>query len=235
MVVCRVRGFRLKIEVRDSGIGISDVDQTRIFREFVQVANPERDREKGLGLGLAIVDRIAKLLKHHVTLRSDSKKGSTFAVYVPRVIEDSTATKQNLLVNELTSIQNISGNLENLKVLVIEDDALVRKSTQGILESWCCLVSVASSFNDLKQDHIQANFDLVICDYRLPDGDGIQIKKWIVENFNSRPIFILITGDISPDILRMVRENNIDLLHKPVRPAKLRSLIQFLRNQKSLA
>ncbi len=231
LVVCRIRGYRLKVEIRDSGIGISMQDQAKIFREFVQLANPERDREKGLGLGLAIVDRIAKLLKHHVTLLSDINKGSTFAVYVPRVIEDINVIRQNLSVNEIIATQKISGNLDKLNVLVIEDDALVRKSTQGILESWGCRVSIASCFNDVKEVHNEANFDLVICDYRLPDGDGIQVKNWTMENFNTRPIFILITGDISPEILRMVKENNIDLLHKPVRPAKLRSMIQYLSSQ----
>jgi CheY-like chemotaxis protein len=234
LVGCRLRGDRLRIEVRDNGIGISAHDQTRIFREFIQLANPERDREKGLGLGLAIVDRIAKLLKHHVTLRSEINKGSTFAVYVPRMVGEKYVTKENVQVKEMISARQNSVGLENLNVLVVEDDALVRKSTQGILESWGCRVSLASCFNDIKQIHNDANFDLVICDYRLPDGDGIQIKKWIGEYFESRPMFILITGDISPDILRMVRESNIDLLHKPVRPAKLRSLIQFLLSQNTL-
>ena len=235
LVGCRLRGDRLRIEVRDNGIGISVHDQTRIFREFIQLANPERDREKGLGLGLAIVDRIAKLLKHHVTLRSEINKGSTFAVYVPRMVGEKYVTKQDMQVKEITSARQNSVGLENLNVLVVEDDALVRKSTQGILESWGCRVSIASCFNDIKQVHNDANFDLVICDYRLPDGDGIQVKKWIWEYFANSPMFILITGDISPDILRMVRENNIDLLHKPVRPAKLRSLIQFLLSQNTLS
>lgn len=234
LVDCRVRGDRLRIEVRDNGIGISVHDQTKIFREFIQLANPERDREKGLGLGLAIVDRIAKLLKHHVTLRSEINKGSTFAVYVPRIVDANNESAIYLPIKDSTVAQQLSGSLDDLNVLVIEDDALVRKSTQGILESWGCRVSLASSFNELKQVQQDSSFDLVICDYRLPDGDGIQIKNWIGEHFKSKPIFILITGDISPEILLRVRESNIDLLHKPVRPAKLRSLIQYLRNQKSV-
>ena len=233
LVGCRLRGDRLRIEVRDNGIGISAQDQTRIFREFIQLANQERDREKGLGLGLAIVDRIAKLLKHHVTLRSDNNRGSTFAVYVPRIIDTRDDATRNSLSSDKFSATEISGNLDNLNVLVIEDDVLVRKSTQGILESWGCRVSLASSFTEIKLDHAQENFDLVISDYRLPDGDGIQVRNWIGEYFKSSPLFILITGDISPEILRRVRESNINLLNKPVRPAKLRSLIQYLLTQKS--
>jgi PAS domain S-box-containing protein len=232
LVGCRIRGERLKIEVRDNGIGIQAKDQSRIFREFIQLANPERDRGKGLGLGLAIVERTAKLLKHHISLNSEPDKGSTFAIYVPRIIE---ATKEILLasskIDESASYLRSAG-LENLNVLVIDDDALVRTGTRGILESWGCRVLVAASFGEFKAIQKIEDVNLIICDYRLPDGNGVEIMGWIKANFKTLPMFILITGDIAPDILLGVSEKEINVLHKPVRPAKLRSLIQFLLNQK---
>jgi CheY-like chemotaxis protein len=182
---------------------------------------------------LAIVERTAKLLKHHISLQSEPEKGSTFAVYVPIITE---ATRETVLAsskNDETTGYLRSGSLENLNVLVIDDDALVRTSTQGILESWGCGVSSAASFNEFKKIQNKDNFNLVICDYRLPDGDGVEILGWIQANFKILPMFILITGDISPEILQGVREKEINVLHKPVRPAKLRSLIQYLLNPKT--
>ena len=233
LVGCRIRGDRLRIEVRDSGIGIPASDQQMIFREFIQLANNERDRSKGLGLGLAIVDRIAKLLKHHIALKSAPNMGSTFSIYVPRVDMHADDFAKKIITNEVVTGQPVLVGFDNLNVLVIDDDALVRKSTQGIIESWGCRVSLASSLNEVKGIHNKADFDLVICDYRLPDGDGVEMNDWVKAHFKSQPLFILISGDTSPDVLQRLNERDIQLLHKPVRPAKLRSLIQYLLSKKT--
>jgi PAS domain S-box-containing protein len=235
LVACRLRGGRLRIEVRDSGIGIPIEDQEKIFREFIQLANQERDRSKGLGLGLAIVDRISKLLGCQIDLSSRVNRGATFAVYVPRITQPKAGLGNNAFVEVVASasLQSVAGGLGGLDVLVIDDDALVRKSTEGIIHSWGCHVSLASSLREVKEIHSKADFDLVICDYRLPDGDGVEMHDWIRANFKTQPLYILISGDTSPDILQRVSERGINLLHKPVRPAKLRSLIQYLLNQKT--
>lgn len=232
-LVCRSRGGRLKIEVRDSGIGIPKNEQEKIFREFVQLSNKERDRSKGLGLGLAIVDRISRLLHHDIVLRSDTHKGSTFAVSVPRIVSPLLESALQLPANDEATEQRKLGEFASMDVLVIDDNPLVRKSTQGIVESWGGRVSMASTLGEVKDIHCKADFDLVICDYRLPDGNGIEMSDWIQGHFEIQPLFILISGDTSPDVLQMVNERGIHLLHKPVRPAKLRSLIQYLLNQNS--
>ena len=232
LVACRTRGNNLKIEVRDNGIGIKENEQKNIFREFIQLANQERDRSKGLGLGLAIVDRIAKLLGYRISLKSAPDKGSTFAIYVPRVGTSEDDVTKISFAHDIAE-EPVPGGFDHLDVLVIDDDVLVRKSTQGIVESWGCHVSLASSLKEVKDIHNRSDFDLVICDYRLPDGDGIEMNDWIKANFKTQPLIILISGDTSPDILQRVNERGIKLLHKPVRPAKLRSLIQYLLNQKA--
>lgn len=234
VVVCRNRGDKLRIEVRDNGVGIPVNEQRNIFREFVQLTNQERDRSKGLGLGLAIVDRIVKLLNLHFDLRSAPNRGSTFSVEVPKFFEPVTAPLITPAFMKEESKPVPANELENLDVLVIDDDALVRKSTQGIIESWGCRVSMAAALHEVKELHCKADYDLVICDFRLPDGNGIEMADWIKENFRKSPIFILISGDTSPEVLQMVNERGIQLLHKPVRPAKLRSLIQFMLNQQAI-
>jgi CheY-like chemotaxis protein/anti-sigma regulatory factor (Ser/Thr protein kinase) len=226
LLACRRRGDDLRIEVRDNGIGIPAEEQQNVFREFVQLANSARDRSKGLGLGLAIVDRLAKLLHHSLSLRSGPNRGSTFAVIVPRVfgVADLLAEPGPAHV----AAANTHDRLDNLQVLVVDDDMLVRTSTAGILESWGCNVSVAEDLQEVSDKYSEAHFDLVICDYRLPDGDGLELADAIKEHCEIQPAFILISGDTAPEILQAVSERGLYLLHKPVRPAKLRSLMLFL-------
>lgn len=224
LLACRRRGDNLRIEVRDNGIGIPAHEQQNVFREFVQLANSARDRSKGIGLGLAIVDRLAKLLGHPLTLSSAPNRGSTFALTVPRVLN---------LAELLTDAEQAPAgpkhnSLEHLQVAVVDDDTLVSTSTAGILKSWGCHVSVAENLQDFRGKFATTRFDLVICDYRLPDGDGLKLADYIENCPQTPPDIILISGDTAPEVLQGVKERGHHLLHKPVRPAKLRSLILFL-------
>jgi two-component system, sensor histidine kinase len=225
MFACRWRGGDVRIEVRDNGIGIPVEEQQNIFREFVQLANNARDRSKGLGLGLAIVERLCRLLHHPLSLRSAPNCGSTFAVNVGRAfdVDDLLAEPQGL-VHALPRHDRLAG----IHVLVVDDDMLVRTSTAGILESWGCQVSVADGMGEFEENHSETQFDLVVCDYRLPDTDGLMLADRIRASCRIQPAVILISGDTAPEILQAVSERGLHLLHKPVRPAKLRSLILFL-------
>ncbi|MBI5007297.1 MAG: response regulator [Nitrosomonadales bacterium] len=231
LLTCRRRGEDMRIEVRDSGIGIPAEEQQNIFREFVQLANSARDRSKGIGLGLAIVERLSRLLRHPLSLRSAPGCGSTFAVTVPRMfdVDDLLAEPAHVPVAAMPK----PDRLDKLKVLVVDDDMLVRTSTAGILESWGCDVSVGEGLEEVWQKYSESHFDLVLCDYRLPDGDGLQLADRIREHCSTPPAFILVSGDTAPEILQAVNERGHHLLHKPVRPAKLRSLIFFLLKKRS--
>ncbi|MDD5058096.1 MAG: ATP-binding protein [Sideroxydans sp.] len=229
LFACRRRGDDLRIEVRDNGIGIPPEEQQNVFREFVQMANSARDRSKGLGLGLAIVDRLCKLLHHTLTLRSGTNRGSTFAVTVPRVFDVEELLAEPIASGAQTPV---SDELKDLRVLVVEDDPLVRASMDGILSSWGCCISLAESLHEVKEKYAQSNFDLVICDYRLPDGNGIELADRLSDLCDTLPPFILISGDTGSEVLQAVNERGYHLLHKPVRPAKLRSMISYvLREQ----
>jgi signal transduction histidine kinase/CheY-like chemotaxis protein len=225
MLACRLRGDNVRIEIRDNGIGIPPEEQQNVFHEFVQLENSARDRSKGIGLGLAIVDRLSRLLHHPLTLRSAPGQGSTFSITVPRVfgIDDLLAEPQAPVAALYKH-----DRLENLRVLVVDDDTLVRFSTAGILESWGCHVSVAENLQDVMEKYGDACFDLVICDYRLPDGDGLMFVELIKEQCEIQPAFVLVSGDTDPEILQAANQCGVHLIYKPVRPAKLRSLMLFL-------
>ncbi|MBU1425501.1 MAG: response regulator [Gammaproteobacteria bacterium] len=226
LLCCRKRGDDLRIEVRDNGVGIPPTEQQNVFHEFVQLANSARDRSKGLGLGLAIVDRLARLLRHSLTLRSSPNRGSTFSVTVPREfgVEELLAEQGNVPV----AAPSRHDRMENLQALVVDDDMLVRISTAGILESWGCHVMVAGDLQESKELCSQIHFDLVICDYRLPDGNGLMLADFIQENREIQPAIILVSGDTAPEIQQASIARGLHLMYKPVRPAKLRSLVIFL-------
>jgi CheY-like chemotaxis protein len=230
MVVCRKRKENLLIEIRDNGIGIPPEEQKNIFHEFVQLANKERDRSMGLGLGLAIVERLSRLMDHPISLRSASGRGSVFTVVVPLATNQIQTTLS--AIETETAIENpdvaSASEISAGQILVVDDDPLVRSGTEGILSAWGYQVSVASCLDEIRSKFPGKEFDLVLCDYRLPDGTGLEVGGYISQSGQSMPPCILVSGDTSPDILQSVTESGFHFLSKPVRPAKLRSLIQFL-------
>lgn len=232
LVACRRSGQRVRIEVRDSGIGIPPEEQKNIFREFFQVENAARDRSRGLGLGLAIVERLSRLLDHPVSLRSAAGRGSTFAVEVPlhAWAADEDDARRPPGVAEPVSSYGVQADsrLNGARVLLVEDDALVRASTEGMLASWGCTVQVAVSRREGAERCAEGTFDLLVCDYRLPDGSGLDMIAEAEALCRRRVPAILISGDTGPEVLQRVAAGGHRLLHKPVRPAKLRSLMLFL-------
>ncbi|GAB4127136.1 MAG: hypothetical protein Fur0040_09960 [Sideroxydans sp.] len=223
LVACRRRGTQIHIEVRDNGPGIPAEQQQAIFKEFVQLANAARDRSKGLGLGLAIVDRLCRLLGHRIAVRSAPGRGTTFVLELPRVPDVQELLQDPPTIPPVAHKQ--VRELEGLRVLVVDDDELVRRGTADLLAAWGCAVTEAGSLAQVRANCAQQEFDLVVCDYRLPDGTGLQLADCLVEHHRDQTAFVLVSGDTSPEVLRQVAAHRLHLLHKPVRPAKLRSMI----------
>jgi len=233
MVACRRRGDFLRIEVRDNGVGISKADQGNIFREFFQLAQPQLDISKGLGLGLAIVDRLVKLLGHRIELRSMPGKGTVFALEVPM------ATRPGMAAAEVTArlrpypVENKemeTSPLAGKRLLVVDDDAAVLSGTASAMASWGCQVSTAASVVEVKQlIRDGAQWDFIVTDYQLEnDTNGLEVID-LVRQHQNRPVpCLLISGDTSPAVLKLVSVSGHHLLHKPVKPAKLRSLMVHL-------
>jgi signal transduction histidine kinase len=220
LVGCRRRSERLRILVFDTGIGIAAGDLEIVFEEFVQLANPERDRTKGLGLGLSIVKRSADLLGQAMIVRSTLGKGSVFGIEVPIVTQLPMPT-----VTDAEAPETGASPLQGAFVVVIDDDQESRFAMESLCRHWGCHVAGAGSPDDalrILDDHLRAP-DLIITDYRLRDGKTgmdviVQVRKQSEQNVPA----IVVTGDISAPELENVRMTGIALLHKPVDVETLR-------------
>lgn len=226
LIGCRRHGDTVRIEVWDTGPGIPKDQIHAIFQEHVQLNQSRSSSHQGMGLGLAIVDRLARILDHPVEVRSHSGKGSVFTVDVP--IGDRTR------VSMASSIPAVWGaNLRNALVAVIEDDENVLAAMDRSLKLWGCRVVSASSCEELltKLPPTGTKPQLIIADYRLGNGKtGDTEVRLVQESFGSPISGIIVTGDTAPDILNKVSRGGCLLLHKPVQPEELYSAVKKLLN-----
>jgi signal transduction histidine kinase/CheY-like chemotaxis protein len=228
---CRRMGNEVRIEVWDSGKGIPLDRHEEIFQEFYQLDNPERDRRKGLGLGLAIVKRLAKLLNYQVALRSAMGKGSVFSITLPRGCREDYVPAE-------TSPETAAFDLSHALVLVIDDEAAVQEGMAALLRKWKCDVLTAGSGAEMmgKLVAVQRLPDLIVSDYRLRDNEnGIQVVEALRSEFNVDIPALLVTGDTGPDRLRDAEASGLPILHKPLNPARLRTLIANLLREHTRA
>jgi signal transduction histidine kinase/FixJ family two-component response regulator len=227
VVGCRGRNGHLRIDVCDSGIGIPEDQRRNIFGEFYQL-DDGANRSGGLGLGLAIVDRLGGLLDHPIELTSSVGRGSRFSVLVPSA---PVRTAQAFLDVPRALVDSEHGKL----VMVIDDNELVRNGTRGLLKSWGCLVVTAES-----EDAAMATLaehgrrpDLIISDYHLANGKvGFELIDRLRRACGAQIPAFLISGDTAPERLREASASGYYLLHKPILPITLRSVVsQLLKNQ----
>ena len=219
VVGCR-RGARLSIEVWDTGPGIPQEQQGRVFEEFYQLDNPERDRAKGLGLGLAIVKRLSALLDCPLTLHSEPGRGSVFKLAVPL---SGNALPAQAAAPEAAPTPASAG-----LILVIDDEAAIQDAMRSLLTEWGHEVIVAGSCEQMleKVATCPTRPDLIICDYRLRGAEnGIEVIQRLQSEFNHDIPGMLVTGDTGPDRLQEAQESGFLLLHKPVPRGKLRAAI----------
>jgi CheY-like chemotaxis protein len=222
----------VRIEIWDSGRGIPHDKHREIFQEFRQLENPQRDRRKGLGLGLAIVERLVKLLDHSLELRSQLGKGSVFAISVPR------GRREEFVPGEADGQIVVDRDVANSLILVVDDEPDVRDSMLALLGKWRCEVITAGSCAEMlgKLVSIHRMPDLIVADYRLQgDENGIDVVARLREEFNSQVPALLITGDTGMEQLREAEESGLHVLHKPLNPSRLRALIANLRRERTRA
>ncbi len=225
LVDVRIDGEGLRVSVEDTGAGIPPEERERVFEEFYQLGNTERDRAMGLGLGLAIVQRVGRLLGTDIELISAVGRGSTFAFQLPL----SAGAAQ---VGGEAAPADVSGRLRGRTILVIDDEPEVRIGMRRFLEAWGCRVLVCGGLAEalgLLDAHTPA-IDLILADFRLRAGeDGIATIAALRQRIGVVPA-LLVSGDTAPERLRQAEASGLPILHKPVTAdALLRAITGLLR------
>ncbi|WP_296753225.1 ATP-binding protein [Thiobacillus sp.] len=226
LVACRRRGRTIRISVVDTGRGIPPDQQEHVFHEFVQLHNAARDRSRGLGLGLAIVSRLGRLLGHRVALRSRPGHGSSFSIDIPlgdaRLIEAPVPAAPPGQVPA------------DALVLLVDDESAILRGMAELFDNWNIDLVTAHSADEAVQwlDSLGRVPDVIVSDYRLPeDTDGIEVVNRLRRKYGRDIPAILVTGDTAPDTIQRIARAGFPLLHKPLRPAKLRALLTHLIQQ----
>ncbi len=219
LVAARRRACSVCIEVYDTGIGIAAADRLRIFGDFVQLGNPQRDRDKGLGLGLAIAGRLARLQGSEIGLRSMPGRGSRFAFALPETAAAPAAPR-------LAAAPDLT---HGLTVLLVDDDAMVRDATALLLRQWGVTAGLAASVGEAAALVALNRYDIVLADYRLPgDCDGLAAIAQLFGRPDGPRAACLVTGDMEPAILARAAAAGVPVMHKPLQPARLRALLNHL-------
>jgi signal transduction histidine kinase/CheY-like chemotaxis protein len=225
VVGCRRRDGLLRIDVCDTGPGIPKDRQRDVFGEFYQLDGPRQDRHRGMGLGLAIVDRLCRLLGHRVELTSAPGKGARFAIFVPQAA--ARAEMVAPLSHSHSSLDLPVGKL----ALIIDDDAMNLESLRGLLANWGCRVATAATSEEALARctaDTQAP-DIIISDYHLSSGTtGYEVIARLRNRFGPSVPAFLMSGDTAPERLREASASGFQLLHKPVPPMKLRLMLNQL-------
>jgi len=227
LIGCRRRGERVRVEVWDTGVGIAPEQQGAIFQEFYQATSAEHDRDGGLGLGLAIAARLAGLLGSRIELASCPGKGSVFALEVPRAAKPETLA-------QAAPAAGASESLRGLRLLVVDDDPMVRNAMRSLSMQWGCEVTVAANAEEALSVLASTGQspDALLCDYRLPGAEtGIQVIGRLRAVAHREIPAALVSGDIAPESLRDAKASGYTLIPKPVAPAKLRALVEHLASE----
>jgi Na+/proline symporter/signal transduction histidine kinase len=227
LVGCRRRGDRVAIQVVDTGIGIAHEDRKVVFEEFKRLGKRGKGTKRGLGLGLAIVDRIAKLLDHEIRMRSEIDRGSTFEVLVPRADRADAVPAVRGLIDKAPA-----SSLDGTIILCVDNEHTILEGMQGLLSKWGASPLIANN-SETALEHLRrlgsnggGYPSILLVDYHLDDDvTGIEVIDELREYAETSIPAIIVTADHTQDVREVILESGHALLHKPVKPAALRALM----------
>jgi CheY-like chemotaxis protein/anti-sigma regulatory factor (Ser/Thr protein kinase) len=230
LVGCRRRGETLQIGVYDTGVGIPPLKRGEIFKEFHRLEQGARIA-RGLGLGLSIVERLARVLNHRISIDSNPGGGSVFSVTVPT----AQAINHTAAVTAATPLSRTP--IAGARIVCIENDLAILDGMKTLLTAWGAEV-IAVTDPETAMEAIDAAGGRVtglLVDYHLDRGNGVAAIRDIRRRFGENLPAILITADRSPHVRAAAREEKIAVLNKPVKPASLRALLGQWRTQQMVA
>lgn len=223
LIGCRRRGEDVAIEVLDTGIGIAEAHLELIFEEFKQLGASARETERGLGLGLAISQRIARLIDAKIAVASTPGRGSAFSICVKAGAAPTAAEDEKRPINRAA--------LAGRCIVVIDNDTQVRNALGSLLRSWQCVTIAARSASEASaQLRAARNIpQIIIADYHL-DGDalGTEAIAALRAEFGEDAEALIISSDAREELKRSLKEKGLNFLAKPTAPMKLRAMLSAL-------
>jgi CheY-like chemotaxis protein/anti-sigma regulatory factor (Ser/Thr protein kinase) len=231
LVGCQRRGEFVDLCVWDSGPGIPEQHQRAIFDEFRRLDGPSPWGEKGLGLGLSICDRIARLLSLELNLRSTPGRGSVFRVRVPLGEAAPAGPAAPTEAPPATAPSSLVG----LTALCIDNEPEILAGMISLMSRWGVRVVTASDAREARAITAQEQPSVVLADYRLAetDPDGLALLAELCGTGDAATPGALVTADHSPALAERARQLGFPLLRKPVKPAALRALMGALAAQRN--
>lgn len=223
---CRRREHGLLIQVWDTGAGIPAAKKQEIFQEFKRLENKHSGQDKGLGLGLAIVDKISRVLAHPIYVESEQGMGSVFSVEVPYGSKASTQGEMHG-----PNIPQRLDRLQSTRIWVVDNDLTICQGMDTLLSGWGCDVVTALSVDDLtaKIDPATTPVDLLIVDYHLDNGEnGVDAAEEIRSMLTDDVPVLMITANYCKELKAEIRELGYMLMNKPVKPLKLKTTLSHM-------
>ena len=239
LLIAGRRGGEVHVRVADTGIGIARERFEDIFVEFDRCGAPaagdDEDVSAGLGLGLAIVERMVRTLGHEITLNSRLGHGSCFGLTMPYARAPAPRRERNTL--HTFGEGAAASSLTDVRILVIENDLVALQALEALLRQWGCRLRLASSTAEAVDAIADGAWlpDIVVADQHLDGKDrGTSTVRMIRQRIGQEVPAIIVTAAPSPALARAVRRGGLELMAKPLKPAQLRALLMHLRSRSSM-